>query len=131
MLRQKRVRVSYEQPTPGSITWPAQVSPEPYSTLSLLSIWRSIYIGSQNRVSLSSEGAKRTIIEGTSNGCECGKTPRGGRQGTPFNLPRCLSNLCHYHWNKRASNAQSWTSYQSDKIVGDIVFPIPCFLNFL
>src|SRR6185312_9908724 len=45
--------------------------------------------------------AKRIIIEGTGNGYERGKTPRGGRQGTPFNLPRCSSNLCHYRWNKR------------------------------
>ena len=86
---------------PGSITWHAQVSREPPSTLSLLSVWRSIYRIS-NRVSLSSEDAKRIIIEGTGNGCECGMTPRGGRQGIPFNLPRCSSNLCHYHWNKRA-----------------------------
>ena len=125
-----KMRAICGQSAPGSITRHAQVSHEPPSTLSLLSVWRSIY-RIPNRVSLSSEDAKKIIFEGTGNGCERGKTPRGGRQGTPFNLPRCSSNLCHYRWNKRASNAQSWTSYQSDKIIGDIVFPIPCFLNFL
>ena len=46
--------------------------------------------------------AKRIISEGTSNGCERGEIPRGGRQATLFNLLRCSSNLCHYQWNKRA-----------------------------
>ena len=64
-----KTRAFCGQPTPGSITRHAQVSREPSSILSLLSVWRSIYRTS-NRVSLSSEGAKRTIIEGTGNGCE-------------------------------------------------------------
>ena len=96
-----KMRVFYEQPTPGSITWHAQVSHEPSSTLSLLSVWRSIY-RIPSRVSLSPEDARRIISEGTGNGCERRKTPRGGRQVTLFNLLRCSSNLCHYHWNKRA-----------------------------
>ena len=87
-----KTRAFCGQPTLGSITRHAQVSCQPSSILSLLSVWRSIY-RIPNRVSLSSEDAKRTIIEGTGNGCERGKTPRGGRQGTPFNLPRCSSNL--------------------------------------
>ena len=61
-----------------------------------------IYISDPKSGKPSSEDAKKIIFERTGNGCERGKTPRGGRQGTPFNLPRCSSNLCHYHWNKRA-----------------------------
>ena len=96
-----KIRAICGRSTPGSITRHAQVSREPPSTLSLLSVWRSMY-RTPNRVSHSSEVAKRIISEGTGNGCERRKTPRGGRQVTLFNLLRCSSNLCHYHWNKRA-----------------------------
>jgi len=43
---------------------------EPYSHLSLLSVWRSIY-RTPNRVSPSSEVTKRIILEGNGNGCKC------------------------------------------------------------
>ena len=80
------MRAFCAQPTPSSIARHTQVSREPPSILSLLSVWRSIY-RTPNRVSLSSEVAKRIIFEGTSDGCKCEKTPRGGRQGTLFDLP--------------------------------------------
>ena len=56
-----------------------------------------IYISDPKSGKPSSEDAKKIIFERTGNGCERGKTPRGGRQRTPFNLPRCSSNLSYYH----------------------------------
>ena len=43
---------------------------EPYSHLSLLFVWKSIY-RAPNRVSPSSEVTKRIIFEGNGNGCKC------------------------------------------------------------
>ena len=56
---------------------------------------------------------------------------RGGRQAILLKMPGWSSYLCHCYWNERAYNTRSWTSYQSNKIVGDIIFLIPCFLKFL
>ena len=66
-------------------------------------------------------------------GCllKASSSSRGGEQETLFNSPRWSSYLSHCSWNERTYNTWNRTSHQSDKIVGDMMFLIPCFLNFL
>jgi len=56
---------------------------------------------------------------------------RCGRRAILLKMPGWSSYICHCCRNERAYNTWSRTSNQSNKIVGDIVFLIPCFLNFL
>ena len=124
-----KTRAFCGQPTQGSITRHAQVSREPSSIMSLLSVWRSIYQTS-NRVSLSSEDAKRIIFEGTGNGCERGRLQKVVDKGLRL---ICLDAQAIYAITIGTEGIKhtKLDKLPIGQIRGDIVFLIPCFLNFL